>query len=332
MSLRNRFVIRFSVLVLRLVLGCVAALLLEIQTQQRMETLMRHVIQEMSGLPFVPQHICALMPMNDSRGEAAYALARADALAHVLAAPEARNLSSADLLNLFSTGVKIATGTQDGAYLIDEHSGFILVSMKLPLCQQRHKYYYKPELYVFSRTGNYWLLTVGVIQRIEWIKNRWVGMMQLQIEDRQELYAFVHIVQETGEWRLRTFSDAPNGPGLMHLPSPTMVDYSKGYNKISISSTRASGPLPCILDILTLESRDSCHDCRVYPSYAMYEGTFTFAWIDNHYVITDETLYRITIILSDNTRLEEYAPTEADLAKQAAFLRPGSWRDYCKNE
>lgn len=272
------------------------------------------------------------MPMNNSQAEAAYIQARADALAHMLAAPQGQGFGINDLLDLFSEGVEIATGTGDGAFLIDEHNGFLLVSMKLPICERRHKYHYLPQLYVFSRTGDQWSFGEGIIHDIDWMQDRWVGMMQLQIEEERERYAFVHVVQEAGDWRLRTFNNVHNGPGLMYLSAPDTVDYGNGYDQISYTSNAAYGPLPCAFDetIHSMESLGSCHDCPVRASYALYRGTFTFAWTGSSYVLADETPYQITIILSDNTRLEEEAPIEAELAEKSPFLRPGSWRNYCQ--
>lgn len=304
----------------------------EVRIRSISESLKQEVIREMADMPFVPQQICALTPMNGSPAEAAYMQARAEALAHMLAAPQARGLGVSGLLATFSEGVQIATGTGDGAFLIDEHDGFSLVSMKLPICAQRHKYYYMPLLYVFDKTGDFWSLGPGIIQVIEWMGDRWVGMMRLQIDEGRERYAFVHVVQEGDEWQLRTFNDASNGPGLMYFPDPDAVDYTHGYHQIAYTSPTSYGPLPCAFNdaFLSMESRDSCHDCLVRASYAVYRGTFTFAWTGDNYRLTDETPYHIAIILSDNTRLEEKAPTEADLAEKSPFLRPGSWRDYCQ--
>jgi hypothetical protein len=297
--------------------------------------LQQQVAQELSGLPFVPQQNCALTPMNDSQAETAYIQARAEALAHVLTAPQAQGLGANDLLDIFSAGVEVATGTQDGAFLIDEHDGFLLVSMKLPVCAHRHKYQYLPQLYVFSQAGDYWRLGPGIIQSIEWVRDRWIGMMRLQIEEGQEQYAFVHVVQEGEGWRLLTFDDVSNGPGLMYLSDPGAVDYAQGYNQIAYtSSSYVYGPLPCVFDdvlLSSMESRSSCHDCEVRPAHALYQGTFTFVWTDDHYVLTDKTPYQITIILSDLTRLEEDAPTQAELAENSPLLRPSSWRDYCQS-
>jgi hypothetical protein len=331
MTARRRFALLFLLLVASLLLFFIVAWLPDAQTQQAKDSLQEPVIQEMSGLPFVPQDTCSLRRGGEEVQDF-YTQTRARTLAQVLAAPQARGFSASDLLDLFSKGVESATDTADCAFLIDEHNGLLLVSMKLPVCARRHKYYFMPELYVFSRTGDYWSLVPGVIRDIEWLRDRWVGMMQLQIEEGRELYAFVHVVQEAGAWRLRTFNDVPNGPGLMYLPGPDMVAYANGYQRISYSSDQAYGPLPCAFGgaLSALKSRDSCHDCLIQAAHAVYHGAFTFAWTGDQYILTDETPYQITIILSDNTRLEEIAPTEADLAQKSPFLRPGSWRNYCQ--
>jgi hypothetical protein len=326
---------RFLVVGCELVIGVAAIVLVvvlpEVRAQQVVDDLEQRIVQAISALNLAPGLVCSYQVSNpqETADEAAYNPARAAALANLLAAPEVQPLSLQELETIFSDAVAVATGTDDGARFVDEQNDFVLVVMKIPFCAHRHQYSYLPPLYVFSRTGEYWELGPNVPANIEWIEDRWVGLVEVETSS-YPLLSFAHIVQDEGQWRIQFFSDVPNDPGLTYLESATVI-YGDGYRQITLpDSDFRYAPAPCEFgDILRTLTSLSSSTPTVGFSHSWYVGDLTYAWVDGHYILTDDTPYEVTAVLNDLSRLEEEPPTETERAEAQNFLRPGSWRDYC---
>jgi hypothetical protein len=294
--------------------------------------LKQRVMDDMQGIQHLPQASCSLITPRD--GEQEYNAARERALARLLSAPEAKDLSLREIEAIFAEGIQAALGIEDGAQFLDVQNGDVLVSMKLPFCRASHRFHFFPPLYVFNRQGDFWLLGNGELVNVQWMEDRWVGFSN-NVVDGYPRYYFASVAQADGEWQLRRFEVA-QGPALDFDTLPT-IEFLDSYRKLFISAENKDkfatvyNPTPCEFGdaFSTFTSRDSCRECEVRFSHAQYWGDFTLEYEDGRYILSDETPYEVRVVLSDSTYLDQEAPSEQELADRAPHLREGSWRDYC---
>ncbi len=232
----------------------------------------------------------------------AYNTSLAQALADLLAAPEAANLSDSELAHIYADG---AYPRSSIAPLVSGGDGLLTI---LPTYYEScvmgsHYIPVLTRLLVFDRAGHWqtiktitsnaesgtFILATGAVQ---WAGDRWVVMLNDLNTMGFTGYEVVHILHEGDNWVIKTGLKAVDGDQSYRTPTMRLVN---GYKTIALTRVRYDEP-PCTLDANIMDRY----------AWTIYTTEHTYDWDGGAYILSDARNTDVKVILYAGEHRETY--------------------------